>query len=67
MSRSRSRSPVAAVGAVVVRGRSQQEGAGPLGLRERYETLGPEGSFFFCRAMGFVEDEEEGELDVDLV
>jgi len=24
-----------------------------LGLRERYEALGPEGSFFFSRAMGF--------------
>ena len=31
-----------------------------MGLRERYEALGPEGSFFFCRAMGL-------ESDADLV
>ena len=38
-----------------------------LGLRERYEALGPEGSFFFGRAMGFEEEGEGGESDADLV
>ena len=41
-----------------------------MGLRERYEALGHEGSFFFGRAMGLEDEEEEevgGESDADLV
>lgn len=36
-------------------------------LRERYEALGPEGSFFFHRALGLEEERVGGELDADLV